>query len=422
MLAVAGHRLHDRPGEGTGHGRGADQHRGLHLIDHRGQIDASRTARPVGHLRGIAHQSGGGMIGRHHALKQQTGTIQRPDPPAGFCGRESLSLQQAQQAIGDAATGRARPEDHDPLIRQALPQPAAGGQNRGAGHTAGALDVVVEAGQLPAVAIEQQPGMAGAEILPVQAGAGAFLLHRRHEFIQKSQIGVAAEPGLPQAGIERIAEQLRAVGAHIQGHRQHPLRVETGAEGVHRQLALADVDAAHPLIADAEDPLRIGDQHHVDRALQAVTQHLGQPPLLIGAEEHPFHRRAVAAAEALDHRPHRGGVDDRQHRLEVIRQKAVKQHQIAAAQTIHQGMALQRPLQRAELLPHPLHLQLQAFHLLRQQPLQPQGAALGGREGRALVQPGIPQQGCTPQAGAAGWRADGWAAQHRCTPGFTSPD
>ena len=49
-------------------------------------------------------------------------TIDRPDAGGRVLVRETGLLQQALQALGDAAAGAAGPEDHDPLPGQGAPQ------------------------------------------------------------------------------------------------------------------------------------------------------------------------------------------------------------------------------------------------------------------------------------------------------------
>jgi len=247
------------------------------------------------------------------------------------------------------------------------------------------------------MAIQQQLGGAGAEVLPVQTGARTELCHGVHEFVHEGEVGVALQAGLAQARVERVVEQAVAVGAHIQHHRQHPLGVQPGAEGVHGELALADVDAAHALIADAQNPLRIGDQHQIDAALDVGLQHPVQSAPLRGADEQAFDRRAIGAAEALDRLAHGGRVHHRQYGLQVGGQEAMKQHQVAAPQVVHKTELLQGATEADEVLPAALHLQVQSFHLFGQQTLQPQCLAFLVAEGCALVEGRIAQQLQPPQ-------------------------
>ena len=86
------------------------------------------------------------------------------------------------------------------------------------------------------------------------------------------------------------------------------------------------------------------------------------------------------------------GLESRQQRCEVIAEEAVKEHQVAAAQPLHEGVSLQGALQLAKGCPTALHLQGQALNLGRQQPLEPKGKALGRRKSGALIQCGIPEQ------------------------------
>ncbi len=233
----------------------------------------------------------------------------------------------------------------------------------------------------------------------MQNSSRAFELHGLHKLIHKRLVGLPLQPPLAEPGIEGVVQQAGAVGAHIERHRQGPGGVETGAEAVDGQLPLADVDPADPLIADPQDPFRIRHQHQLHRAGQGIAKHLAQAPLLVGTEEHSTAGRAVAPAEPLDHGPHGGGVHDRQHRLHVLGQEAVKQHQVAAPQAIHKRKALEVAPQRAERLPAALHLEVQRLDLGREQALQPQGLTLRQGEGRALVVGGVPEEISPPLAG-----------------------
>jgi hypothetical protein len=49
------------------------------------------------------------------------------------------------------------------------------------------------------VTLQQQAGVAVAEVLPVQTGTGTFQLHSLDEFIDKCQVGIPLQSRLPQA-------------------------------------------------------------------------------------------------------------------------------------------------------------------------------------------------------------------------------
>ena len=73
--------------------------------------------------------------------------------------------------------------------------------------------------------------------------------------------------------VERIGEQGGIVGAHIEHHRQAMLGRDARAGRVERELADGDAHAVHAQIAQAQDPLPIGDHDHVDVLFGPVAEH-----------------------------------------------------------------------------------------------------------------------------------------------------
>src|SRR5437762_1344313 len=71
-------------------------------------------------------------------------------------------------AAGDADAGRPGPQDDDPLIAQGRAGDPPAGDDPGQRHRRRPLDVVVEAGQRLAVALEQHEGIRLLEVLPLQ--------------------------------------------------------------------------------------------------------------------------------------------------------------------------------------------------------------------------------------------------------------
>ena len=55
----------------------------------------------------------------------------------------------------------------------------------------------------------------------------------------------------------------------------------------HRQLALADVNAAHPLVTDAEDALGIGDHHQLRRDGAGLPEECVEVLLVRRGQIHP---------------------------------------------------------------------------------------------------------------------------------------
>ena len=82
----------------------------------------------------------------------------------------------------------------------------------------------------------------------------------------------------------------------------------------------------------------------------------------------------------------------------MIDQKAVKQHLIAAPQSINEGVALKIASQARETLPGALDLQLEGLHLRWQQTFEAKRLTLFEAEGRAAIQQGMTQKGLSTQA------------------------
>ena len=66
------------------------------------------------------------------------------------------------------------------------------------------------------------------------------------------------------AQIARIGEQLLAVRAGVEAHRQHAIGVDPPGDRVDGELADRDVDPADPPVADAQDRLAVGGDDQVD--------------------------------------------------------------------------------------------------------------------------------------------------------------
>ena len=328
-----------------------------------------------------------------HVLVDQPEAIDQPNPIGGRIGAQPLPLQQAMQPFGDAAARATGPKNHDLLVAQVGRLPFQARQDGGGGHTAGALDVVVEAGQAAAEALQQPAALQGAEVFPVHQGVGPHRLDRPHKGRQKGVVGLSSQPRFPQAGVMGIGQQGGVVGAHIQHHRQGAPRMQPRAEGVHRQLAVADLHAPHPLVANPQDPLGIGYQQQLRRLWAGLHQQRLQLILLAGVEIKRLRRTPVAAAELLNGPPHRGRVHHRHQGFDVGGEQGMKQHQIGLAQGLEIGVALEIAGETAGRLPAALHLLLEGFHLVGQQGFQAKGPPFGAAKGGALVAQRILQGG-----------------------------
>ena len=88
----------------------------------------------------------------------------------------------------------------------------------------------------------------------------------------KAAYSRAAHAVLTEAEIERVFEQFSIVGADIEGDRQTISRWRAGAGGVERELADRDAHAADAEVAQAQNPLAVGDDDEADIFLRPVAE------------------------------------------------------------------------------------------------------------------------------------------------------
>ena len=122
--------------------------------------------------------------------------IDHPETVGGLLGIQTPGLQQPHQPLGDAAARAAGPEDDNALVLQNLAQTPQAGQNGGGSHTAGALNVVIEAGQPLPVGLQNPTGIAGTKVLPMHQGTRTHLPHSLDEGLHEGVVGGALQPWL----------------------------------------------------------------------------------------------------------------------------------------------------------------------------------------------------------------------------------
>src|SRR6185437_9832769 len=101
------------------------------------------------------------------------------------------------ELVGDADTRGAGAEDDDAVPGQRGLAGARASQYRGEVDRAGALHVVVEGEYVIAVPVQDAPGVARPEILPVQERAGKDLERRGHVGVDKGVVGLPGGPLVP---------------------------------------------------------------------------------------------------------------------------------------------------------------------------------------------------------------------------------
>ena len=87
------------------------------------------------------------------------------------------------------------------------------------------------------------------EVLPLEHGAGQDLAHAGDERLDHLVVGIAAQPRVPPAHVQRIHEELHAVRSDVQRDRQREPRVDAGRGRVEGELADRDRHAAGSLVA-----------------------------------------------------------------------------------------------------------------------------------------------------------------------------
>src|SRR5262249_20243246 len=144
--------------------------------------------------------------------------------------------QRRDNEVGKSDGCGARSEKEDPLLLELAPgylERVDQSRKRDAGR---ALDVVIVAGDLVAVAGKQRDRIDPSPVLEVNAAVREDLLNRLYELVHKSVQLLARGPLLPQADVERIPKIGFVVRAGIQIHRQQAPRRHPCRRSVELQL------------------------------------------------------------------------------------------------------------------------------------------------------------------------------------------
>ena len=168
---------------------------------------------------------------------------------ARSAGRRALAAHRLAHQMRDAGARRARAEEDDALAASCaagmgLAEEAHAGEDAGDDDPRRALDVVVEAGESPAVALEQANGVVLLEVFPLEQGVGEDLLHGLDEGLDEGVVRGPAQARAAVAEVERIVEQGLPIGAHVERDGQGEPGVDARARGVERELAHGDAHAA----------------------------------------------------------------------------------------------------------------------------------------------------------------------------------
>ena len=196
---------------------------------------------------------------------------------------------------------------------------------------------------------------------------------------------------MPPAEIEVVREQRAVVGADVQAHRQRRGGVDAGGGAVERALADGDAHAARALVAEAEDPLVVGDHDEADVAERCVAED-GVDPATVRRRDPEPARPPEDVTELLARAAHRRRVHDREELLEVVAEHAIEEVLVPVLERREADVLLERIALAPEVLEHAPRLLLDRVHRERQQAVEAERGALLGRERAALVVHGLAQQ------------------------------
>jgi hypothetical protein len=391
-LDVLRHLPHRRLGEGAGDRRGADEHRRPHPADDLGEGDASALAlvRPVRHLGGRARVGTLEVAEVGHVVGEQAGTVETPEAAGRLVVRQPLGDHRVADLVGDAATGGAGAEDDDPALDEGDAAAAGAGERGRERGRAGSLHVVVEGADPCAVALEDAPGVARGEVLPVEQHPREAGRRRGDVGVDEGVVALVAHPGMAVADIEGVVEERRVVGAGVEHDRDHPGGVDPGGRGVDGELADRDVDAAHPPVADPEDRLAVGGDDQVDVPAGGAEVREGGRDLvgMVDGEVHAG-RPPVLAAVLADRLADRRRVDDREHLVEVVGEQPVVEDLVAVVEELEIDVAGERGRLGPVLRVGAARLLLEGEHRGGKEADEVERVALVVREGHPLVERGV---------------------------------
>ena len=318
-------------------------------------------------------------------IGDQALAVDHVDARASLLLGEPLGLHGHHHHLGDAAAGGARPHEHHPLLGDALVASLAGRHQGAYHHRGGTLDVVVEAAQLVAVTRQQRHRVGLGEVLELQQHAGPAALHRGDELREEGVVLFLGDARMPPAHVHGVVQQRLVVGAHVQHDRLGVGGTDAATGGVERKLADGNPHAADALVAKPQDALAVGDHDHLHLVLGGGAQDVIHAVAVAVVDEQPA-VVAIDVGELLARLAHGGGVDDRQHLLEVLRDQPVVKGLVVVLDGTQVDVLVEVGLALLVLAIGPLHLLLDGLHVLGQQADQIELDALLTGEGAALVE------------------------------------
>lgn len=124
-------------------------------------------------------------------------------------------------------------------------------------NAAGALDVIIEAGHLWGVLVEDSAGVGKTEVLEVDVGFGVSLPSRLHKRVHEFVVFLSSNSGLPQTEIAIILQKVFVVRATIQNYWQCSGRINTSTQGVNDQFGHRDENGTNSLVTNSQNLFQI---------------------------------------------------------------------------------------------------------------------------------------------------------------------
>lgn len=187
--------------------------------------------------------------------------------------------------------------------------------------------------------VEEARGVVLGEVLPLEEHAGPAGLHRIDEVGDEPVVVVAGHAVMAPSQVQRIVPDQRVVGADVEQHGQRTARIDAADGRVERQFPDGDRHATEALVAEAEDPLTVGQDDHVDVCRRS--RQGGGHPVSFRIRDEQAVWPPVDAAELLARVAHRRRVDHWQQIDQVVPEESVEEHLVAVLQRPEVDVALE---------------------------------------------------------------------------------
>ncbi len=338
---------------------------------------------------------GGGLRLRVRALEsvhlapldEQPARVEDQHPGPRVFGAQPSVHQALGQRPGYTDAPRAGPVDDEALLGDRHACQLAGSQHSRKHRRTGALDVVVERRQSLPVALQNGERDVLREILPLKDGARVAGCEGFDEAVDHREVGLTAKPGVPHADVERVVDQVLAVGPNVELDRECLVRSHTPGHRVNRELADADRHAAEALVTDPEDRGRIGR----DREPDVLEGNVRQCPLgLVDVRRRDGKpsRQPVDPAEELHGLCNGRRVNDGQHLFEVFRDECIEEDLVSILEEAQVDVLVERRRLAGKLRVDALLLLIDDGDAGGEEPFELQQVALLIRERGPLVEEG----------------------------------